>query len=547
MTTDPSYLSHWADQAAERTLRAHPHRSPLVLAAGITPSGVVHIGNFREVITVDLVTRALVDRGVEVRFIYSWDDFDVFRKVPADLPRQEELYGNVGRSIVDVPDPYGEHPSYADHFIEQFQRSLPPLGIRPEFIRQHTRYRNGTYAYGIRTALEHREDLRNILNEARERHGAKRLLAPDWMPLAGFCGGCGRDSLSFEWDREWTVAYRCQACSTVADVDLRTGGNIKLPWRIDWPMRWAHERVCFEPGGKDHSSAGGSYDTASKIVSEVYGWVAPTYVGYDFVTPKGRGGKMSSSKGGAATVADCLEIYQPEVLRWLFAGYRPNTEFQISFDLDVIKIYEDYDRAVRLAHEASDGPSNAKKRIAAARTLHLADPAHRAIEPGSPPPVLVGFRTLSVVLQIFDGDVEGTIGHFERSNQVTTPADRDALRQRAQRVWTWIEKYAPDEFRYRIRQSPIVMELTDTQRLLLAQLVTHLESHAGEDDAGVAAFLKAMARDTDTPMSEFYPVVYGLLVGRDHGPRLSTLLSTMGAARALPLLRPSLGEAPAST
>ena len=103
-------------------------------------------------------------------------------------------------------------------------------------------------------------------------------------------------------------------------------------------MRWAYEGVCFEPGGKDHSSAGGSFDTAKHIVREIYGGEAPTYVGYDFVRIKGRAGKISSSSGEVVTVADCLEIYEPELLRWIFVSYRPNTEFQISFDVDVIAL-----------------------------------------------------------------------------------------------------------------------------------------------------------------------------------------------------------------
>ena len=111
---DP-YFSHWADYAARATSSAHPDREVIVVAAGITPSGVVHIGNFREVMTVDLVSRALRDRGRNVRFIYSWDDFDVFRKVPANMPQQDLLRQNLGRSIVDVPDPHGDHETYADH------------------------------------------------------------------------------------------------------------------------------------------------------------------------------------------------------------------------------------------------------------------------------------------------------------------------------------------------------------------------------------------------------------------------------------------------
>ncbi|MFW5745306.1 MAG: lysine--tRNA ligase, partial [Spirochaetota bacterium] len=58
---------HWADQIADRIIA---ERGPLgeekerfTCASGITPSGTVHIGNFREIISVDLVARALADAG----------------------------------------------------------------------------------------------------------------------------------------------------------------------------------------------------------------------------------------------------------------------------------------------------------------------------------------------------------------------------------------------------------------------------------------------------------------------------------------------------
>ena len=179
---DP-YFSHWADIAARKTRAAHPDASPLVVAAGITPSGVVHVGNFREVMTVDLVARALREQGVEVRFIYSWDDFDVFRKVPKGVPEPEMLEENLRRSVADVPDPYGETDSYATHHIEAFESGLSPLGIEPEFIRQSRAYRAGRYAEGIRKALESRDTIRTVLNQFRSSP-----LAEDWLPLAGFCG-----------------------------------------------------------------------------------------------------------------------------------------------------------------------------------------------------------------------------------------------------------------------------------------------------------------------------------------------------------------------
>ena len=548
---DP-HLNHWADQAAERTLRAHPELAegksgdalePVAVAAGITPSGTVHVGNFREVITVDLVARALRDRGVPVRFIYSWDDFDVFRKVPADAPQQDMLQQHLRRSIADVPDPWDDgHDSYASHHIAAFEQSLAPLGIAPEFIRQHQRYRSGAYAEGIRKALAASDRIRELLNDARRAHGAHRLLPDDWLPLAGFCDDCGKDELRFSWDGEHTVHYDCGTCGHAHDVDLRQGGSLKLPWRVDWPMRWAHERVAFEPGGKDHSSAGGSYDTAKPIVAEIYGWSAPQYVGYDFVSVKGQGGKISSSKGGVVTVSDCLEVYEPEVLRWLFASYRPNTEFAISFDLDVIKLYEDHDRAFRLAHEADDGGRGDKKRQAARRTMQLASVDHHRIEPGTEPAFLAGFRHLSVILQIFDGDLDRTRAHYEAEGHLQHPEARRRFDQRARCVWRWIEEYAPEDFRYRIRTEPVARVVQGEPRVALQRLVEILEQHPGADDAAIGEQLKGLAGELTMPLKEFYPLVYDLLLDRDRGPKLSTLLATMGSERALPLLRLSLAD-----
>jgi len=543
-SADP-HLNHWADQAAAKTLREHPGREVYTVAAGITPSGVVHVGNFREVITVDLVARALRDRGVQVRFIYSWDDFDVFRKVPEGMPQPEMLAENLRRSIADVPDPFGEQPSYADHNIAAFEASIAPLGIEPEFIRQSKRYRAGAYADGIAEALRRRGEIIELLNKARASTGARTMIAADWLPLAGFCGACGRDELSFEL-REGeggdphSVAYTCTTCGHAETVDLREGGDLKLPWRIDWPMRWAYEGVCFEPGGKDHSSAGGSYDTAKGIVATIYGGSAPSYVGYDFVRIKGRSGKISSSSGDVVTVGDCLEIYEPEVLRWIFVSYRPNTEFQISFDLDVIKIYEDFDRSRRLAHEADQGAKSDKKRALARRIMQLASPQHARIEPGNPAPFIPPFRHLSMILQVHDGDLEGVVRHYEASGEITTDEERELCRKRATCAWRWITTYAPDDFRYRIRDTPVVNALSDEEATVLGRLVAVLRESPEISEKELVPHMRALTAETELTNKTFLPVVYELLLGRPKGPKVTTLVTTMGGARALSLLEPSL-------
>ena len=296
----------------------------------------------------------------------------------------------------------------------------------------------------------------------------------------------------------------------------------------------------FEPGGKDHSSDGGSYDTAKQIVAQVYDGWAPEYVAYDFVSIKGMGGKISSSSGNVVTVADCLRIYEPKLLRWLFANYRPNTEFAISFDLDALRIYEEYDRAVALAHQAEDGGKNDKKRQTARRTLDLADPAGERIVPGSAPPFQPAFRPLSMILQIYDGDIDRARAHYEGTGELSTELEKALFDVRARCVWNWIEDFAPEDFRYRIRTDAVARELDDGPKAALTRLVAVLDANPSITETELVPHMKTLFEGLEIGAAEFFPVVYDLLIDRPKGPKLTTLVTVMGGDRALPLLRASL-------
>ena len=105
---------HWADKAAERVIKEKGNKSGYVCASGITPSGTIHIGNFREIITTDLIAKALQKKGKSVKFLYSWDDFDRLRKIPPNVDKK--WAGYIGMPPSKVPDPFNCHESYALHF-----------------------------------------------------------------------------------------------------------------------------------------------------------------------------------------------------------------------------------------------------------------------------------------------------------------------------------------------------------------------------------------------------------------------------------------------
>src|SRR3989344_1516938 len=158
--------SFWADLAAERVIKEKGNKPKYTCASGITPSGIIHIGNFREIMTTELVKRALEKKKKKVRFIYSWDDYDRFRKVPDNVSKDFEKY--TGMPVSDVPDPFKCHKSYAEHFEKELESSIQDLNFDIQFIRQSKMYKSGKYVNGIKKALNNKDKIIKILNKYRK-------------------------------------------------------------------------------------------------------------------------------------------------------------------------------------------------------------------------------------------------------------------------------------------------------------------------------------------------------------------------------------------
>ena len=333
----------WADQVADEIIKERKGKKEYVCASGVTPSGIIHIGNFREAITSELVARALVDKGKKVKYIYSWDDYDRFRKVPLGLPDMKKYEKYIGMPLSEIPSPFGKG-SYAQYFEEEFEKSSKEVGLKPKFIRQNEMNKKCKYAKLIKISLDKIEEIKRILNKYREEP-----LEKDWLPIVVYSNKTGKDDTKIISFKDYKITYE-DSTGFRETIDYRKVGRVKLKWRVDWPARWKYENVDFEPGGIDHSVEGGSYTTAKEIVKEVFKFSAPHYQFYDWIKIKG-GKEIHSSTGNAISLAEVEEIYEPEILRYLFVGTRPNRGFDISFDNDVIKIYDEYDELERKYYE----------------------------------------------------------------------------------------------------------------------------------------------------------------------------------------------------
>lgn len=490
----------WADQIAEEIIKKRllkDGKKEYICASGITPSGTVHIGNFREVITTDLVVRALKSKGKKVKFIYSWDDYDRFRKVPAGFDKKYEEY--IGMPLSEIPSPYSKTISYAEYFENEFETSLKKVWIKPKFIYQNEMNKKCKYASLIKTAIENKNKIIEILNKYR-----KEPLNKDWWPIMVYCSSCKKDHPKIVGFKGYNLSYECE-CGKKETFDIRKKGIISVKWRIDWPMRWKYEGVDFEPGGIDHSVYGGSYTTAKEISKEVFHFEPPIYQFYDWVRIKG-GAEFSSSEGNVLTIDQVEEVYEPEILRYLFVSMKPRTGFQISFDNDVIKIYEDFDRLEENYFEGKLNPR--EKRIYEFSKVKI--PKNK--------PKKTNFRHLITLVQI---------------NKISRLNKNDKIR--AEKVKNWLEKHAGEDMKFSI-QEKLKFSFEGKEKEALIELRKSLESKNFTSETLFNEFYK-ICQKYEIKNTDFFKAAYQAIIGKDKGPRLAEFILVIGKDKVIKLLK----------
>ncbi|WP_110206894.1 lysine--tRNA ligase [Nocardioides daejeonensis] len=538
----------WVTRAADEAVRHAGEGKPVTCASGASPSGPVHLGNLREFLTVHFVADELRRRGVDVRHLHSWDDYDRFRKVPAGVPA--EWADHIGRPLSAVPDPWECHTSWAEHYKAPLREALAEMGVEMVEVSQTEKYRAGTYRDQILLAIRERAQVETVLSRYRTKKGddeaAEAEPAEDLsrFPYKPYCRGCGRDTvtlLSYD-DATTDLAYRCQACGESHTTNVATQDEGKLVWKVDWPMRWAFEGVDFEPGGADHATPGSSY-TVGKDVVKIFGATAPSFVAYGFVGFAGMQ-KMSSSAGGVPTAADALRILEPAILRWLYVRRAPKQTFDIDFGPEVVRLYDEWDA---LTKKAADP---AKRDVAVLAWERAAATADTTLPT---PTVRVPFRTLSSVADVTAGSadlISQVISHVGFPH-----ASVSELEPRLAKAMQWTHEFVPAEERTTVREAPDadrLAALDEQESGWLRLLVDGLADFDGDLDQdevttlvyGVPKLARGFAVE-EKPSDEvkadqkvFFKLLYNLLVDADRGPRLPTLIVALGAERVRRLLTP---------
>ena len=516
---------YWADEIAEQVIAKYPNAEVYTCASGISPSGEVHMGNLREVVTSWFVVKALRDRGKKTRFIFSWDNYDGLRKVPAD--QDQDFVKYIKCPLDNIPDPKGCHASWAKHFQQPFIDALATLGIEVEHIFQADKYQSGAYADKMILAVQKRKEIYDIIMSFKTQEESSQD-RESYYPVQVYCPICHKHTTTVlaDHDNGAVLDFECK-CGYKGQIDLRTQHNAKLVWKVDWPMRWTVEGVNFEPGGKDHSTEGGSAQVASAIVGPIFGGQPPCYRGYEFVGIKGIGGKMSSSKGNVMTPEKMLKVYPPEIILWLYTRFLPEKSFDISLDDEVLRVYHEFDR-MYATYVAGEGDEVVN------RIMEMALSCRGDDYKNCP----VSAQNIAAFAPIVNFDIDMLV---KLLNKVGDKCTREDIEDRFNKISFWLKNYCPESINT-LLSSPNVefgATMTEEEKRWVAVLRDTLASKelSIEDMQTLLYDIPKINGEPDKARQKrFFEIIYSLLLGKTKGPRLYLFLAAVDKNELVKLL-----------
>ena len=521
---------HWADYTAQRLMERGDEQ---VSASGITPSGEFHIGHLREILTAEMIHRACLDAGMESRYIFIVDSMDPLRRVYDFLSEDYEQYIGHPLAYIPAPGPEGKpNPdggNYAEHFLAPFLDALKEIGVEPEVVMNHETYESGAFADKTDSAIEQRDEIRRVIEDVSGRE-----VPDDWYPYNPVGSDGSLDGVRVTGYKRpyvhWVDRHGVEGKS-----DIRTAEG-KMPWRVDWAAKWGIHGITYEPAGKDHGAAGGSYDTGIPIC-EMLGSEPPHKMVYEWIQLKGMG-PMSSSSGLTVGPMDALALVPPEIMRYVIARSKVGRHIDFDTGPALFTTADEYERLVANPPSGSDDDLSRRQQVARDTQLGALrlSQKQRGVD-ASDSIAGVSFRHLSMLAQIksSDDDVWESLrksGHLEGDPE-------DSLTSRLRRMRNWVDgQHFPSDAKIEIRSS-ISEEARDN---LTEEQIGFLSALGAEFDdcdwteAEIGSCIRSVAAETGVGGRNAYVALYWAILGKNHGPKASSLIAEMDSASVMSLI-----------
>ncbi|CAC12288.1 lysyl-tRNA synthetase (lysS) related protein [Thermoplasma acidophilum] len=476
---------------------------PQRVSTGISPSGPIHVGNMREILTGDILFKAITKRGLESDFIYLCDDMDPLRKVYPFLSKDYERY--VGQPLKNIPAPQGAG-KYSDYYLEPFVRVMKEANIPARVIKTSDLYESGMLAQACDIAINNREKIKDILETV-----SGRKIEGDFYPYEPLCEKCGRISTTHVISYSYPYAeYACK-CGHHGFADIRKAEG-KMPWRVEWPAKWFALKVTVEPFGKDHGAPGGSYDTGRRIAREVFGIEPPVPLMYERIILKGKGA-MHSSTGLAIAASEIMEVIPPDLLRYMIARVNPGRHIDFDPGMGILALSDELEK---LQDAYFENRASLDEDQAAMVEYSLVNKDRK--------PYPVDFRHLVTLVQIYR--TEDEILRAVKKGQPSDFIEAD-FRKEIEYARRWLERYAPESVKFRILPVDQKIELSDSDLAILSDFLNGIEDMPWNSESIHDRIYEISQKFKTNPESVF-TLFYRVFIGKDRGPRLGYFLFNLG-------------------
>ena len=516
----------WADREAKKLKERN---LPLEWADDMkTPSGRIHVGSLRGVVVHDLIYKALKKIGVNAKFSYVFNDMDPMDGMPTYLDKSKWIK-YMGQPLYKIPSPEPGSKSFADYYAQEFITVFNSLNCYPQIIWSSELHRSGKMNEVIKLILDKADVVRGIYKKV-----VKKERSPNWYPYNPICEKCGKIGTTsvYKWDGKY-VYYRCepnmvewaQGCSYEGKVEP-INENGKLVWKLDWPAHWKVIGVTIESSGKDHMSAGGSYDMGVHFCKEVLGTIAPDALGgYEWFTIGGK--KMSSSKGIGSSAKEVSQILPSDVFRFFLV----RTPIKTHLDFDPIgdtipNLFDDYDRCLDAYFLKLENklPKDKAGEVASdyARIIELSEvnplPKKRLY--------LTRFRTVANLLKIKNNDLEAFFETLKKSK--LTDGEKEMLEERIKYAKIYLDKYEEEKTVASVKP----LTLNEEQKKFLKNLKENLEKQV--EDPQLIVF--QTIEQTNIQPKDAFTAFYNTLTGKSFGPKAGDLIKQLGVEKVINLI-----------
>lgn len=490
----------WLNKIVDEVTSQHP-TDEIVVSSGASPSGTYHIGHLREIIICDAIVRQLQEKGRPTRHLHFVDDLDSLRKVPVNVPVSYEKY--LGQSLCDIPAPEVPKKSYASYFFDDFLQTAKKLGIDIEVVYSHKKYRTGFFAEAIEKTLTQAGKAKKILEEV-----SGRQLGEEWSPIQVNEDGYLKKRIFESIDTKTKTITYIDKEGTKKTTGYQKG-EVKLDWRLDWPARWWLLGVKVEPFGRDHASAGGSYDTGKVIVKEIFGGEPPLPVPYDFVNRAGDTKKMSASQGTGIEAAEVIEVLPPEIIRFFMLSFSPDKRLYFDPEKDVAQLIDNF------AELLEKQPDSQLVKVSQAGT--------RLVVGSVPFSHLVGSYQASL------RDLDKTLDVIKRTEHAQMAGKQaEIIKKELAYIDSWLDKWAPDDVKFKLREQIDSSEFSAAEKNFLMTLGKKV---AGAPEAADGEWFHKAVYELQTEggleTKLMFGTLYKALIGQTSGPRAGWFLSIL--------------------